>query len=68
MLCGDFVGRARWIVIDTHDPWVASVGSPILTKHPGRVRALARRIARDPHWRSVYERDGVLVFRKVGEP
>ena len=60
------IGRATWIVLDTHDPWVTSPNSPILTRRPERVRALARRIASNPEWRKVFERDGVLVFRKTG--
>lgn len=60
------VGRATWMVVDTHDPWVTSPRSPILTKHPERIRALVRRIASSPEWRKVFERDGVLVFRKTG--
>jgi len=59
------VGRATWIVLDTRDPWVTSLDSPILTRHPERVRALARRIGSSPEWRKVFDRGGVLVFRKT---
>ena len=59
------VGRATWMVVDTRDPWVTSRDSPILTRHPERVRALVRRTENDPGWRKVFERDGVLVFRKT---
>ncbi len=60
------VGRATWMVVDTRDPWVTSPSSPILTRHPERVRALVRRVASSPDWRKVFDRDGVLVFRKTG--
>ena len=59
------LGSAEWIVVDLSDPWVVSADSPILTNHPEVVRAFAQRIERDPSWRKVFERDGVLVFRKL---
>ena len=36
------LGRAEWVVIDRRDPWVVRPDSPILTRHPKVVRALAR--------------------------
>ena len=59
------LGRAEWVVVDLADPWVVSTDSPILTNHPKVVRAFAERIERNPSWRKVFERGGVLVFRKV---
>ena len=59
------VGRAQWIVVDLNDPWVVSADSALLTKHPEVVREFAGRLERDDTWRNVFERDGVLVFRKV---
>jgi uncharacterized membrane protein len=59
------LGRAEWVVVDLSDPWVVSPDSPILTNHPERVRAFAGKIERDPDWRKVFERDRVLVFRKL---
>jgi uncharacterized membrane protein len=58
------LGRAEWVVIDRGDPWVVRPDSPILTNHPEIVRALARRLERDTVWRAVFEREGVVVFRK----
>ena len=53
-----------WAVVDLDDPWVVSPDSP----HPhaaSRGRAGVRaRLERDPAWRKVFERDGVLVFRR----
>ena len=59
------IGRAEWIVLDLEDPWVVTPNSPILTNHPDIVRALAARVNRDTSWRKVFERDGVLVFRRI---
>lgn len=58
------LGSAEWVVIDRGDPWVVRPDSPILTNHPETVRALARRLERDTAWRSVFEHEGVVVFRK----
>jgi hypothetical protein len=57
------LGRAEWVVLDLRDPWVVSRDSPILTNHPEVVRAFAGRLARDPAWVKVFERERVLVFR-----
>jgi uncharacterized membrane protein len=57
------LGRAEWVVIDLDDPWVTSSESPILTRHPKVVRRFAERLASDPAWTKVFERDRVLVFR-----
>jgi uncharacterized membrane protein len=59
------VGRAEWLVLDMRDPWVTTAGSPILTKHPLLVRALAKRIERSAAWTEVFDEDGVLVFTKA---
>ena len=59
------LGRARWIVLDTQDPYVATPVFPVLARSPRTLDAFARRIARDARWHEVYAQDGVLVFRKV---
>jgi uncharacterized membrane protein len=58
------LGRAEWAVVDRTEPWVVRLDSPILTKHPEVVRALVRRLEGDASWTKVFERDGVVVFRK----
>lgn len=58
------VGRSTWALVDLDDPWVVGVDSPLLTRRPEIVRAFARRLERDPGWTTVFERDGVLVFRR----
>jgi uncharacterized membrane protein len=57
--------RASWIVLDTTDPFVASPVFPVLARNPQMLAAFARKIERDPEWREVYAREGVLVFRRV---
>ena len=59
------LARADWALIDTDDPWVVSRDSPLLTNHPETVDTFARRLERDVGWRKVFERDGVLVFRRL---
>jgi uncharacterized membrane protein len=58
--------RAEWVVVDLDDPWVVSEGAPLLTNHPEIVRAFAQRLRGDASWAKVFERDGVLVFRRSG--
>jgi hypothetical protein len=56
---------ATWVVVDRADPWVVSPESPLLTNHPELVRAFVARLERDPGWEPVFDRAGVVVFRKV---
>ena len=58
------LGRASWVVVDTGDPWTVSVDSPILSRRPKVVRRFASGLRDDPSWELVFEREGVLVFRK----
>ena len=59
------LGRAEWVVIDLADPWIVTRDSPILTNHPDVVRGLWRRLSADSEWGKVFEREGVVVFRKT---
>jgi uncharacterized membrane protein len=59
------LGRAEWALVDTNDPWVVGRDSPLLTNHPEIVVAFAGRLERDVGWRKVFERDGVIVFRRL---
>jgi hypothetical protein len=52
-----------WVVVDLRDPWVVRRDSPVLTRHPEVVRALAARLEHDPAWTTVFDRERVLVFR-----
>ena len=61
------LGRATWLVLDTWEPRVAEPGRSILYWEPKKFKAFTRRIERSPSWTKVYERDGVLVFRKTGD-
>jgi uncharacterized membrane protein len=63
------VENADWIVIDSMDPWV-----PLKPRKPTRwgrsdptlLEALTIRTKRSREWTKMFERDGVLVFRRVG--
>jgi uncharacterized membrane protein len=55
---------ATWVVVDRTDPWVVRPDSPILTRHPKLVRRFAARLERDPAWTTVFDRGGVVVFRR----
>jgi glucose-6-phosphate isomerase len=58
-------GYPELFVLDTTDPFVASPVFPVLARNPQALAAFARKIERDPEWREVYAREGVLVFRRV---
>jgi len=60
------VDRAEWIVLDTWDPRIAKPGSTILEWDPAGFQRFRQRIERGAGWVRVFERDGVLVFRKAG--
>lgn len=62
------LGRAEWVVVDLADPWIVTTDSPILTNHPEVVRELVTRLSRDPVWERVFERAGVVVFRRGSTP
>ena len=54
-----FLRDARWVAVDERDP------RGYADRHAPRLYADAiRRLRRDERWRLVYERDGVLVFRR----
>jgi uncharacterized membrane protein len=57
------VSRAEWIVVDTDDAWIPRRfgGEP----DPAALAAFVMRIRQDADWVNVFEKDGVLVFRKA---
>jgi uncharacterized membrane protein len=57
------LGRATWIVIETEDTWVPAAVSG--SSRPAVLRRFQREIEGNPEWRKVFDRQGVLVFRKV---
>lgn len=59
------VERAEWVVVDLAEPWIVTRKSPILTSRPEVIRALAARLSADSRWATVFERDGVFVFRRA---
>jgi uncharacterized membrane protein len=60
------IGRSEWIVADTSDPRLAKPDSSILEWDPAGFEAFLARIRGSGAWKRVYERDGVVVFRRVG--
>jgi hypothetical protein len=61
------VRDATWALVDLDDPWVTRPDSPLLHNDPRRVREYASRFRQDAAWQKVFERDGVLVFRRTGD-
>jgi uncharacterized membrane protein len=59
------VERARWIVVDTSDPALPAI--PIGYRSPERLRSFVRAIRKNPRWQQVFDRGGVLVFRKASD-
>jgi uncharacterized membrane protein len=57
------LGRSEWIVLETADAWIPrDVGG--FGDRP-RLERFHRRIERSPAWAKVFEKDGVVVFRKL---
>jgi uncharacterized membrane protein len=59
LLAFPVLADAQWVAVDTHDGFLADKYAP------RRFRADVARLRRDPHWKVVFERDGVLVLRRV---
>jgi hypothetical protein len=57
------LGRASWIVIETEDTWVPEAVSG--SSRPAVLRRFQREIEANPEWRKVFDRQGILVFRKA---
>jgi uncharacterized membrane protein len=53
------VGDAEWAAIDSDDGFLRDEYAP------DRFRTYVARLRRDPHWRLVFERDGVFVMHRV---
>jgi uncharacterized membrane protein len=56
------VRRAEWIVVDTSDSWRPLAYGGVTD--PAGLRDFLVRVERDRTWKPVFEREGVLVFRK----
>jgi len=57
------VNRAEWVVIESLDTWTPDPVSG--TSKPQAVRRTLRHLQRSPEWHKVFDRQGVLVYRKV---
>jgi uncharacterized membrane protein len=53
---------AEWVVVDTDDSWLAKTGE---AENPVVYRSQLARLQADTAWRPVFDRDGVLVYRRV---
>jgi uncharacterized membrane protein len=58
------LGDAQWVVVDRGDPWIVTGASPILTNGPEEVERFVGRLEEEAGWMVVFERDGVVVFRR----
>jgi len=59
--------RVEWILVDTSNSWMPSSESRTEGTHPELLRAFLNRIRANPRWQPLFDRDGVLVFRRSRE-
>jgi uncharacterized membrane protein len=52
---------ADWVIVDEADPWLASAGERDV---PGAYRHMLAQLRLDTSWSRIFERDGVLVYRR----
>ena len=57
-----FVQDAEWIAIDQTEPGYADRIAPLATA------VQTAWLRRDPDWRTVVDRDGIVILRRLGEP
>jgi hypothetical protein len=57
------IGRATWVVIDLEDTWRPQAWGGV--EDPGAFESTVRRLGASAEWEKVFDRGGVLVFRKV---
>ena len=58
--------RAEWILVDEENSWMPQSDSRTEGTHPELLRTFLNIARASPRWKLVFERDGVLVFRKSG--
>jgi uncharacterized membrane protein len=54
-----FLEDAQWVAVEKDDGFLGGAYAP------RRYRTYLARLRHDPHWKVVFQRDGVLVFRRV---
>ncbi len=59
------VRRADWIVVDSWNAWLTPSKERKKSLHPLLLRRFLDRIDASPQWSRVFEKDGVLVYRRV---
>jgi uncharacterized membrane protein len=57
------LGRSKWVVVDASDSWVPKAADGAL--RPKLLHAFTLRLEQSPRWTKVFQRDGVLVFRRA---
>jgi uncharacterized membrane protein len=62
------LGNAEWVVLDMLDPFIANPGFPVLERDSLALEAFRRRLDRSTDWTKVFDRGGVLVYRKTRLP
>jgi uncharacterized membrane protein len=58
--------RANWAILDLDNSWMFG-GPGGATTYPARLAAFRHRLDRSADWKNVFERDNVVVFRKLGD-
>jgi uncharacterized membrane protein len=59
------LGRARWVLLDTTDPWVLRAEGREGTSDPAALSRFERRLRASGEWSLVFRRDGVLLFERT---
>jgi uncharacterized membrane protein len=54
-----FLGGSQWAAVENDDGFLGGA------YHPERFRTYFARLRHDPHWKVVFDRDGVLVLRRI---
>jgi uncharacterized membrane protein len=60
------IPRTEWVVLDMADPFVSKKDLLVLDRNPQALSAFRASLERDAGWSKVFERSGVLVFRRNG--
>jgi uncharacterized membrane protein len=56
---------ADWVIVDRRDPWLPDLPNLRRGWRPEEYASAVRRLERDPRFRQVFNRDGVLVYRRI---
>jgi uncharacterized membrane protein len=59
------LGRAEWVVVETWNSWMPWTPTRPEGRHPEVLAAFLERMKESPGWEEIFDRDGVVVFRRV---